>query len=142
MKRKNKSIKIVLIQLLLVVTFGFQKKQTDEFTFTDRYGNKISISDVKMVPKIIDTSFLKNNLSGRYFTFKLKEYADLKFSYTIAEFVRINEMEYRLRISQKPISDVPWDDMRYVGFSNYKLSLKKTENGMKIKNLKFMYTEL
>ena len=58
-------------------------------------GNQIVlVPDPRNIPELIDVEFLKNNLNVTHFTFKLKEDSELKFEYRIAEFVRINKMEY------------------------------------------------
>lgn len=132
---------MTLILILIGASFGFNT-QTSEFSFTDKYGNKITIENTEMIPELINVEFLKNNLNGTHFTFKLKEDSDLKFEYRIAEFVRINKMEYRLRILQKPKSDKIEDEIRYVGFSNYRMKLKKIKNGIELKSVKFMYAEI
>ena len=138
---KNKISKLTLILILIGISFGF-KSQTTEFSFTDKYGNEITIENTELIPELIDTEFLKNNLNGTHFTYKLKEDAELKFEYRIAEFVRLNELEYRLRILQKPKSDKIEDEIRYVGFSNYRINLEKNRNGIELKSVEFMYAEL
>ena len=138
---KNKISKLTLILIFIGVSFGF-KTQTSEFSFTDKYGNEITIANTKMIPELIDVKFLKSNLNGTHFTFKLKEDAELKFEYRIAEFVQINKLEYRLRILQKPKSDKAEDLIRYVGYSNYRMKLKKTKSGIKFQSVEFMYAEI
>ncbi|MFI1742852.1 hypothetical protein [Thalassobellus sediminis] len=132
---------MTLILILIGVSFGL-KAQTSEFSFTDKYGNEIKIENTKMIPELIDEEFLKNNLNGTHFTFKLKEDAELKFEYRIMEFVRISKMEYRIRILQKPKSDKAEDIIRYVGYSNYRMKLKKTKSGIELKKVEFMYAEI
>jgi hypothetical protein len=138
---KNKISKLTLILILIGLSFGF-KTQTSEFSFTDKYGNEITIENTEMIPELINVEFLKNNLNGTHFTFKLKEDSELKFEYRIAEFVRINKMEYRLRILQKPKSDKAEDIIRYVGYSNYRMKLKKTKSGIELHKVEFMYAEI
>jgi len=141
MELKNKKSKLTLILILIGVSFGF-KTQTSEFSFTDKYGNEITIENTEMIPELIDVEFLKNNLNGTHFTFRLKEELELKFKYRIAEFVRINKMEYRLRILQSPKSDKVEDIIRYVGYSNYRMKLKKTKSGIELQKVEFMYSEI
>ena len=138
---KNKISKLTLILILIGVSFGF-KNQTSEFSFIDKYGNEIIIQNTELIPELINAEFLKNNLNGTHFTFKLKEDSDLKFEYRIAEFVRINKTEYRLRILQKPKSDKSEDIIRYVGYSNYRMKLKKTKSGIELEKVEFMYAEI
>ena len=42
---------------------------------------KITIENTEMIPELIDVEFLKNNLNGTHFTFKLKEDSELKFEH-------------------------------------------------------------
>lgn len=141
MKIKKKISKLVLILILISVSLSF-KTQNSEYSFNDKYGNKITIENTEGIPKIIDLEFLKKNLNGTYFSFKLKEDSELKFEYRITEIIRINKLEYRLRILQNPKTDKLEDKIRYIGYSNYRMKLKKIDNGIELKKIEFMYAEL
>lgn len=141
MELKNKISKLILTLILIGVSFGF-KTQPSKFSFTDKYGNELTIQNIELIPELIDTEFLKNNLNGRLFTFKRKEDAKLKFEYTISEFLRIDQMEYRLQILQKPKSGKQVDLTKNIGFSYYRMKLKQTKSGVELVKVEFMYAEL
>ena len=141
MELKNNISKLTLFLILIGVSFGF-KTQTSEFSFTDKYGNEIIVENAELIPDLIDTEFLKNNLTGTHFTYEPNKTPKLKFEYRIEEFIRINKLNYRLRILQKPKSDKAEDIIRYIGRSNYRMKLKKTKNRIELKKVEFLYMEI
>ncbi len=141
MKLKNKISTLISILILIGISGSF-KYQTNEFSFTDKYGNVFIIQDKELIPDIIDPEFLKTNLNGTYFTFEPNEDSELTFEYTITSITRIKKFEYQLRVLQKPISNNPGNTLKHLGYSNYRMKLKKTKKGIALEKIEWMYSEM
>lgn len=141
MKLNSKISKLFLILILIGVSLEIEG-QNNEFSFSDEVGNEITIEKTELIPELIDTDFLKNNINGNHFTINKNEKPTLKFEYTIEKITQINKTEFLIRVSQRPKSNKAEDILRYSGYTNYRMKIKETKNGIKLHYFQFLNTEI
>ncbi len=131
---------LLLILVGFLLAFGIVKNS--DFNYSDQNGNDFVIKEYANIPKIIDTTFLKNNMNGMHFENDSKKNAKTKFKYVVEKFEKINKLEYKMRIFQSPLSKKIEDIIRFQGFSVYKISLEKTKTEVKLVSIKYMFSEI
>ncbi|WP_289024542.1 hypothetical protein [uncultured Salegentibacter sp.] len=127
--------------LLIGILFGFQIAENDTLKFSDNYGNEFLINDDKSIPNRLNFDFLKDNLNGTYFIENISE-SEFRYKFNIIEIERLNRNNYRLRIMIIPQTDNLREILKYQGFLNYKLKIKKSNGGIELRNIEFMYGEV
>jgi hypothetical protein len=134
---------ILTLFLVLIVHSGWTQTTNNNFSYTDIYGNNITVLNEDKLPYQLDTTFFKLNLTGLYFDSTLTE-KTLRYDYTLSDIKRTkekNEVEFTLTINphNKEIEDV----LKHLGGpSHYKMTLKKENNKLLIDKVEFMYGEI
>ena len=128
--------------IVLIVHSGWTQTTNSNFSYTDIYGNKITVINEDKLPVQLDTTFFKLNLTGLYFDRTLTE-KTIRYDYTLSDIKRTkkNEVEFTLTIvpHTKEIEVV----LKHLGGpSHYKMTLKKEYNKLRIDKVEFMYGEI
>jgi len=126
--------------MFIALSFGFQSVDNSLIEFTDEYGNEFNISSSESVFETLTVEFLKENLNGTYF---VKNLAESECDYNIGiEIYKINRNNYRLRLMVIPETDNVREILKYQGFSNYKLKIKRKRKLIELESIEFMYGEI
>ena len=126
--------------MFIALSFGFQSVDNTLIEFTDEYGNEFNISSSESVFQNLTAEFLKENLNGTYF---VKNLAESECDYNIGiEIYKINRNNYRLRLMVIPETDNVREILKYQGFSNYKLKIKRKRKLIELESIEFMYGEI
>jgi len=129
--------------LVLIVHSGWTQTTNSNFSYTDIYGNNITVINVDKLPAHLDTTFFKLNLTGVYFGRTITE-RTLRYDYTLSDIKRTkkkNEVEFTLIIvpHTKEIEEV----LKHLGGpSHYKMTLKRKNNKLRIDKVEFTYGEI
>lgn len=134
---------ILIIFLALIVHPGRTQTINSSFSYTDIYGNNITIVNPDKIPAKLDTILFKLNLTGLHFNKALTE-KDIRYDYTISiirQTKRINTIEFTLTTA--PHTEEMEEILKYLGGkSHYKMTIKTENNQFHIDTVELMYKEI
>jgi hypothetical protein len=131
-----------ILFLFTVLTVCSSWKEPRKFSFVDKFENTISIENIYKLPKHLDTTFFKSNLTGLHFNQKLTE-SSLRFEYIIFEVKTIKKSkEYELRVLAVPETNDPLIQSKYENCIYYRLTIKKVNNVITLEKVGFLYYEI
>ncbi|MBK6963174.1 MAG: hypothetical protein IPH20_04350 [Bacteroidales bacterium] len=142
-KMSQKLRNTLTIFLLLIVYSGWSQTTNINYSYTDIYGNYITIATADKLPAQLDTTFFKLNLTGLHFDKTLPE-KNIRYDYTLSDIKRTekkNEFKFTLTIvpHTKEIEEV----LKYLGGpGHYKMTVQKENNKFRIDAVEFMYGEI
>jgi|SRR5688572_7994480 hypothetical protein len=127
-----------LISLFLI---GFAlNAQNSELIFDDRYGNSIKVIDFQNISDNLDSDFFIQNLDGKQISSENNE-SDLRFDFIISDFKKINRNNYKFKVTSYPKTKDPETLIKYMGGGQYfKLNIKRTQSGIELKDIKYLYS--
>ena len=139
MTRQIRNILFFLVILIVCSSWTEPLK----FSFVDKFENTISIENLNRLPRHLDTTFFKSNLTGLHFNPNLTE-STLRFDYIIFEVKTIKKSkEYELRVLAVPHTNDPLIHLKYdENCVHYKLTIKKVNNVIAIEKVDFLYGEI
>jgi hypothetical protein len=129
--------------LVLIVHSGWTQTTSSNFSYTDIYGNNITVLNEGKLPAKLDTTFFKLNLTGLYFDRTLTE-STLRYDYILSDIKRTkkkNEVEFNLTIvpHTKEIEEV----LKHLGGRRHlKMTLNRENKKLRIDKVEFMYGEI
>lgn len=135
---------ILTLFLLLMVCWSWtvQKNTNTDFSYSDAYGNKITIENIQNLPDPLDTNFFKSNLNSSDFNKKLSE-TTLRCDIIIVAIRTIKKKKkFELRITTVPKTKDIQEILKYQGCSLYRMIIKKINNNLKIERLDFLQAEI
>lgn len=132
-----------ILFFLVILTVCSSWTEPRKFSFVDKFENTISIENLNRLPRHIDTTFFKSNLTGLHFNPNLTE-STLRFDYLIFEVKTIKKSkEYELRVLVVPHTNDPLIYLKYNGNCvHYKMTIKKVNNVIAIEKVDFLYGEI
>lgn len=142
-KIKCNLIYLLTLFFVLAANAGLAQTKSANFSYTDIYGNNITVANYDKLPAPFDTTFFKLNLTGLYFNKNLTE-KSIRFDYTISDLKwtkKKNEVEFSLRTipDTKEIEEI----LKYLGEPNhYSMNVSIEEHKLRIDKVKFLYGEI
>ena len=134
----NRQIRNILF-LLGILTVFCSWTEPGKFSFVDKFGNTIIIENPDKLPRHLDTTFLKSNLTGLLFNQKLTE-SPLRFDYILFEVTTIKKSkEYELRVFAVPHSSDPQILLKHQNWTHDSLTIKKIENIFVVEKVDCLY---
>ncbi len=134
---------ILTLFLVLIVHSGWTQTTNSNFSYTDIYGNNITVINADKLPAQLDTTFFKLNLTGLDFDRTLPE-KTIRYDYTLSDIKRTkkkNEVEFTLTIV--PHTEEIEEVLKHLGGpSHYKMTCKKESNKLRIDIVEFMNGEI
>ncbi len=136
-------IYLLTLFFVLAANAGLAQTKSANFSYTDIYGNNITVANYDKLPAPFDTTFFKLNLTGLYFNKNLTE-KSIRFDYTISDLKwtkKKNEVEFSLRTipDTKEIEEI----LKYLGEPNhYSMNVSIEEHKLRIDKVKFLYGEI
>ena len=85
---------------------------------------------------------LKENLFQANFITESNQNSELKFKFTITEFLTVNKNQIRMKVLQKPNSNNIEHILKYSSYSIYKMKLKKKNKKFALCSIEYMYSEI
>ena len=113
-----------------------------KYNYVDKFENTISIENLDRLPRHLDTTFLKSNLTGLHFNPNLTE-SLLRFDFIIFEVKTIKKSkEYELRVMAVPHSSDPLVLLKYENCIHYRLTIKNVNKVKTIEKVDALYGEI
>ncbi len=121
--------------LLVILTVFCSWTEPRKFSYVDKFGNTISLENIDKLPRHLDTTFFKSNLTGLHL---LPDETDstLRFFYTIMNIRTITKnKEYEIRVFISPNSDNPLFFLKYNTCTFYSMKIKNVNHKITIEKV-------
>jgi hypothetical protein len=141
MRKINFILTLYLILLSFCSCFGQTKIQSD-FAFTDIYGHKFLIKNIDNLPVLLDTTFLKSNLTGLYF-YNADNDTTSCFDFIITDIKTIKKrQEFELKILFVPKKNDIETILKYQNFRHYRMTVKTINDKLQIDSIDWLFGEI
>jgi hypothetical protein len=141
MRKINFILTLFLILLSFCSCFGQTKTQSD-FAFTAIYGHKFLINNIDKLPFLLDTTFLKSNLTGLYF-YNADNDTTSCFDFIITDIKTMKKRkEFELKILFVPKSNDIETILKYQNFRHYRMTVKSINDKLQIDSINCLFGEI
>lgn len=141
MRKINFILTLYLILLSFCSCFGQTKTQSD-FAFTDIYGHKFLINNIDNLPVLLDTTFIKSNLTGLYF-YNADNDTTSCFDFIITDIKTIKKRkEFELKILFVPKTNDIEAILKYQNFRHYRMTVKTINDKLQIDSIDCLFGEI
>ena len=128
--------------LFVILTVCCSWTEPKKFSYTDKFGNTISIENIDKLPRHLDTTFFKSNLTGFHFIPKETD-STTRFFYTIMNIRTIKRnKEYEIRVFISPNSDNSSIFLKYNTCTFYSMKIKNVNHKITIEKVAALRTEI
>ncbi|MGE5428286.1 MAG: hypothetical protein ACM3O8_10355 [Methylococcaceae bacterium] len=139
----HKLVFILTLILTIKAYSGWTQTTQPSFSFVDLYGDTLTITNVNRLPRPLDSTFFKTNLTGLHFDTTLT-HKNIRYDYILLDIKgakKKNEFEFALRIVSH--SREAEDLIKYLGGpSHYRMTIKKVDGRLVIDTIEFLYGEV
>jgi len=141
MRKINFILTLSLMALIFCPCFG-QTTTKSDFAFTDIYGNKFLIKNINNLPVLLDTTFLKTNLTGLYF-YKADIDTTSCFDFIIADIKTIKKKkEFELKILIVRHKNDIESILKHQNFNHYRMTVKTIKDKLNIDSINWLFGEI
>jgi hypothetical protein len=132
-------LKFYILSISIVFAFGLNA-QNPELIFDDEFGNTFKIYDYQNLSEFLNSDFLIKNINAEQIN-SGNDNSDLKFDFIISDFEKLNRNNYKFKVTTHPRTKDIETILKYLGGGQYfKLKIKRTRNGIELKDIEYLYS--